>query len=102
MAEVECSIPNVVNEIVRRGVQDWQSLGVFQDLSSVDMTFPSECGLIECLQRLVEAWFRTDPNPSWDKLRSAITDHEASTRRESYDSLSSIPSTPTSPIGEAL
>ena len=89
----EFSIPNVVNEI--DPIRDWQGLGLQLGLSPNDIDMISSCDWTEHRQRLVETWFARDPDCSWEKLLRAAD--EASSRRESYGSAFSVPSTPTSP-----
>lgn len=49
-------------------------------------------------QRLAELWFRKEVNPTWEKLRHSLL---ILNRRESSNSIFSVPNTPTSPTGKA-
>ena len=91
------SIPVAVN-MIQVNV-DWKKLGKALRLSDLDIENIKAYDKKEHRQRLIETWYAQaiDQEFCREKLQKAII--EASGRRESHDSLSSVPSTPISPTG---
>ena len=81
-------------------ILDWQELGRVLGLLAIDINEISGYNKKEHRQRLIETWYARDGEFSREKLQRAMT--EVSSRRGSYDSVSSVPSTPTSPPGIIL
>ena len=95
--EPHLSIPIAVNMIQVN--MDWEELGKALGLSNLDIESIKAYDQKEHRQRLIETWHSRaiDQEFCQEKLKRAML--EASDRRESMDSESSVPSTPISPTG---
>lgn len=78
---------------------DWKKLGEVLGLSDLDIENIKACDKKEHRQRLIETWYSraTDQEFCREKLQTAMM--TASSRKRSYDSLSSVSSMPISPTG---
>ena len=78
---------------------DWRELGVALGLSVSDIEDISAYDRREHRQRLIELWYSRaiDQEFSRENLQRAMM--KVSSRRESNDSESSVPSAPSSPTG---
>ena len=78
---------------------DWKELGEALGLSAIDIEDICAYDRREHRQRLIETWYSraTGQEFSHENLQGAMV--KVSSRRESYDSALSVPSTPSSPTG---
>ena len=90
---LEITLPDAVNFIMKLSIQELPTLGnnLGLDEARVKEIMSPYYDLNEKHQHLMELWFRTESNPTWEKLVESITSLP-SYRRESS---ASVPYSPT-------
>ena len=99
-ADEQFSIPVAVN-MIHVNI-DWKELGKELGLSALDIKGINAYNREEHRQRLIEKWYyrSVDQEFSRENLRSAMM--KVSSRRESNDSETIVPSAPSSPTGTII